>query len=573
MSALMSSQPYVNFVKGTQPLHRSTIKIPNSPSQKRAGPQLSLPYSYTALSPPSFPSCSGPSIPIDCRSEGLSNAENHAHRWTGEKLTNRSCQSASFKFERHPATTTDQTRCHIGQVMSIDMLPDDILLEIFDFFVQEAYHIEDWQTLVHVCRRWRSLVFRSPRRLNLRLLCTSKTPARDTLDVWPALPLFIQCSERAGSVDNIVAVLERSDRACDIHLIYLERSDLGKLSAAMQVSFPELTDLRLLWIGETVSVIPDSFLGGSAPRLEDLWLDGIPFPGLPKLLLSATNLVSLYLENIPHEGYISPDAMVTALSTLTCLGSLLLRFKSPQSRPETARQRPPPSTRSVLLALTRFHFKGVSEYLEMVMAEIDAPRLSKLDITFFNQIVFDTPQFTRFISRAPMLKALESARVTVTFDSDAATVKLSLQTPGHKDELEVRIPCRELDWQVSSMEQVCASCLPPLPTLEDLYIYEDPLWRCNWQGNIENALWLELLHPFASVKNIYLSSGIARCIVPALQELVGARATEVLPTIQHVFLEELQPSGPVQEGIQQVVAVRQAAGHPIAVSYGQKVRY
>ena len=105
--------------------------------------------------------------------------------------------------------------------------------------------------------------------------------------------------------------------------------------------------------------------------------------------------------------------------------------------------------------------------------------------------------------------------------------------------------------------------------------YEDPLWRCNWQGNIENALWPELLHPFASVKNLYLSSDIARCIVPAPQELVGfgARATEVLPTIQHVFLEELQPSGPVEEGIQQIVSVRQVAGHPIAVSYEQKVRY
>ena len=44
------------------------------------------------------------------------------------------------------------TRCDIGQVMSIDMLPDDILLEIFDFFVRETYRTEVWETLVHVCR-------------------------------------------------------------------------------------------------------------------------------------------------------------------------------------------------------------------------------------------------------------------------------------------------------------------------------------------------------------------------------------------------------------------------------------
>jgi hypothetical protein len=59
------------------------------------------------------------------------------------------------------------------------MLPDDVLLEIFDFYVDEdlreydfsKHVVEEWQTLVHVCRRWRRVVFRSPCRLNLRLVC------------------------------------------------------------------------------------------------------------------------------------------------------------------------------------------------------------------------------------------------------------------------------------------------------------------------------------------------------------------------------------------------------------------
>ena len=107
-------------------------------------------------------------------------------------------------------------RCRPGD--SIDMLPDDVLLQIFDFLVEEGRRrlskvdVEVWQTLVHVCRRWRSLVFESPRRLDLRLLCTSKTPARYTLDVWPAFPLSIACEEIAENVDNIIAVLEHSDR-------------------------------------------------------------------------------------------------------------------------------------------------------------------------------------------------------------------------------------------------------------------------------------------------------------------------------------------------------------------------
>ena len=191
------------------------------------------------------------------------------------------------------------------------MLPDDVLLEIFDFFVRGEYDLEAWQRVVHVCRRWRRIVFGSPRRLDLRLVCSDKTPARDTLDIWPALPLSIEC-EGAESVDNILAVLEHSDRVFNI-FANLGRSDLEQISAAMQVPFPELTHLVLQSngeigeIGETVSALPDSFLGGSAPRLERLALDDIPFPGLPKLLLSATHLHALILTTFHIRGTFHPN--------------------------------------------------------------------------------------------------------------------------------------------------------------------------------------------------------------------------------------------------------------------------
>jgi hypothetical protein len=78
-------------------------------------------------------------------------------------------------------------RCDAGQVISIDTLPDDVLLAIFDFCADEDRNskkgIEGWQSLVHVCQRWRGVVFGSPRRLNLRLVATNRTPVRDTLDV------------------------------------------------------------------------------------------------------------------------------------------------------------------------------------------------------------------------------------------------------------------------------------------------------------------------------------------------------------------------------------------------------
>jgi hypothetical protein len=56
----------------------------------------------------------------------------------------------------------------------------------------------------------------------------------------------------------------------------------------MQEPFPELTHLYLWLYDETVPVLTDSFLGGSAPLLQFLELNGIPYAGLPKLLLSGT---------------------------------------------------------------------------------------------------------------------------------------------------------------------------------------------------------------------------------------------------------------------------------------------
>ena len=203
----------------------------------------------------------------------------------------------------------------------VDILPDDILLPIFDFCVDqsgtyEKKEAEVWQTLVHVCSRWRSVVFGSPIRLSLRLVCIPTTPARDTLDVWPALPLNIYCPySREDSADNVLAVLDRSNRVYGISLKYFSNSDFEKIWAAMGVPFPELVFLLLASDETMVPVLPDSILGGSAPDLQVLILNGIPFPGLPKLLLSTTNLFILRLGDIPHSGYPSPEAIVAALAT------------------------------------------------------------------------------------------------------------------------------------------------------------------------------------------------------------------------------------------------------------------
>ena len=457
-------------------------------------------------------------------------------------------------------------------MIRIDLLPDDVLLEIFDFWVDmssgcddksDKTLVEGWQPLVHVCRRWRSLVFGSPRRLDLKLYCTPDTPAKDTLDVWPALPLVIAGTlALSSSTDNVIAALGKSNR---VREIALDGWKLGEVLAAMQAPFPELMGLHLWSDDEApVTVIPDSFWAGSAPRLRILTLNSISFPGLPKLLLSATHLVYLSLHSIPHSGYISPQAIVALLSVLSSLEILYLEFRSPRSLPGRESPSLPPPKRSIP-ALAQFRFKGVIEYLEELVTRIDTPQLVEMEISFFNQIDYDCPRLAQFINYPPTLRALDEAHVQ--FDDNTASVDLGSRTSKFRfDNLLIDVSCREPDWQLSFIEQVCNWSLSPLSTVEVLYLdhqYSKLVWK---NEAIENTLWLGLLLPFTAVKDLYLSNIFAPGIAAALQEFVGGRVSEVLPNLQNIFVERLELSGSFQENIGQFVAARRLSDHPIAVS-------
>ena len=257
--------------------------------------------------------------------------------------------------------------------------------------------------------------------------------------------------------------------------------------------------------------------------------------------------------------------MVALLSMLSSLERLSLHFQSPQSRPDWERQSLPPPSYFVIPALNFFRFKGVTEYSEELVTRINTPQLNYMDINFFNQIDFDCRRLAQFINRTPKLRAPDGAQVR--FFDTTARVDLLYQTPkfGLNRFLAFTISCREVNWQLSSIEQVC-NFLLSLSMVEDLYIehrYSKLVWK---DDVIQNSLWLQLLRSFTAVKNLFLSKQFAPGIAAALQELVGSRITEVLPSLQNIFVEGLEPSGPFRENVEPFVAARQLSDYPIAVS-------
>ncbi len=154
--------------------------------------------------------------------------------------------------------------------------------------------------------------------------------------------------------------------------------------------------------------------------------------------------------------------MGTALSTLTSLESLELEFRSPRSPTQADR------------ALTSLQFTGDSEYLEDIVSRLETPLLSYTEITFFNQLIFDTPLLRHFISRTEIVRAAYQGYVSCHPNN----VLFSLYPRNGTEFREVMssISCKPLDWQISSLALVCSSSFSPLPTLEhlDMDIETDP---------------------------------------------------------------------------------------------------
>ena len=132
----------------------------------------------------------------------------------------------------------------IEQHAKIEILPDDILLEIFDCVrlatcqcaarpalkldCDVCYYLQDywgplstwsrweWHRLTHVCRRWRSLVLASPYRLDLRLICAFKPKVcfmKKALTSSPTIPIAVWYPKRHYLVTERPLILEDENNA------------------------------------------------------------------------------------------------------------------------------------------------------------------------------------------------------------------------------------------------------------------------------------------------------------------------------------------------------------------------
>ena len=228
----------------------------------------------------------------------------------------------------------------------------------FDFCVlrykaESLFSGQRWVTLLPVCRRWQSIVFSAPLRLDLRVTLTCGTSMREVtvLDIWQTLPIAIGVGSLGHEVvESVIAALKHRDRVSEIYFYCGSNNGLKRIVEMMKHPFPILTHLAINTLNQTALVLPDSLLGGCAPCLRTLRLDNVAFSALPELLLSATGLVGLVLWDINPSKCMSPETMADCLSSLTRLEQFHLKFKPGKHLDRTTQ--PPHSTSLVLPSLT-----------------------------------------------------------------------------------------------------------------------------------------------------------------------------------------------------------------------------
>jgi hypothetical protein len=197
------------------------------------------------------------------------------------------------------------------------------------------------------------------------------------------------------------------------------------------------------------------------------------------------------------------------------------------------------------------------------VARIHAPRLVDVDITFFKQTTLDAWQLGQFIERVEMRRQLSQAEIL--FSPSAVSIRFS--HPDAPTRLGLRIPCRELDWQLPTMTQILSQFSDFLSHVNSLGINmaESP----SGQVDVGRELWLNLIRAFGGVEHLRVARELATDILRGLCAAEGEH-TIVLPALRDLRIRKpLALHGPLWDAAESFNVSRWLSGRPVLVSATQ----
>ena len=406
-------------------------------------------------------------------------------------------------------------------------------------------------------------------------------PVLKSLDCWPALPVIVKYGG-APNLDppaleddeNIIAALKQSGRVSSISLT-VTSSLLEKLSSISE-PLSELEELVLLSQDNVKQIFPSTFRWG--PRLRALHLTRIAFPSLLPLLLPCQDLVDLQLHEIPNSGYFSPEEFANALSGTPQLRSLTLHILSFPRRRSYLGLPLPSGERAALAALTHLKYRGTSKYLDSFVGRINAPRLKDIEITLFSQPTMDAVQLGQFIQRTQIHTPLTASGSYAIVEISSHAISISFtERPGHffsysnrlSTPLRLQISCKQLDWQLSCMAQICDQISPSLFHVNRLRIETAQLpdaWP-DEQVDADDEQWVDLLRSFkfGAGETFWVDGKLAADIMCALGP-ANEGNTAMLPSLRQFHIQNfIEMDGPSWNSVQSFITSRSISGRPVKV--------
>jgi hypothetical protein len=401
------------------------------------------------------------------------------------------------------------------------------------------------------------------------------------IDHSPLFPLVLDYGPRrlrawtAEHEDGFLLALQHLQRASEIVLSAPE-STLRVLTAAMVEEAPRLEYLSLH--SQTADlVLPAHFLDGNAPQLRLLTLTGVALATLRPLLLSATSLTTLVLERIPSSAYFSPDSLIAQIRSMAHLETLSISFLSTVPRPGFRHERFLPQgqlSRAELPALTQLMYRGVSAYVEALLARVHTPLVQDVDITLFNQLTLGVPRTNAFLGQ---LETFRSTLARIDFAKSSSQIILSTLQPTDSPDIILSVSCARFDFQVSAMAQVCGGLPGALLHIEDLtlWFYQDEL-SPEWRDEVDPALWQAVLSPFRHVVtlrvHVALVGDLERTLRPHMDAadglLVEPGLELLLPELRTLMLlhgSDKKALSAASAALSTFIDKRGSAGRPVNV--------
>ena len=459
--------------------------------------------------------------------------------------------------------------------LTINHLPDEILLVIFDLYRQGVDSYDHqwrekyvWFNLTHVCRRWHAVVFASSSRLDLSITVGPIKPEHIETILSSPLPILIdyKCMYQDMTSSALWRMRTSLEQRARVRGISFEGSigQFNELFIATNCNFPILESLVLRCEYHKELDLPDTFLGGpdlSNLHLRCLKLERVSLTSVSRFLLFTSSITDLSLRIETAFGTSPETPLLPCLQGMPCLSRLELSISHRSPSPQFA-----PNDIVPLSKLACFHYAGHSVFLDAIVAGISAPSLRDFTMTFIDRILLPLANLTRFIAET----AEHHRGVHVTFHEEIFRLSLLTQSNFiHRTPISIqsRIP----RWSPEAILRMSGSLSTKLTTVEELCV----TFAFAEMSTEDYILWRQFYKLFPSVKVLHWDGANYDCIAytllqdheepndvpalfPALEEIeIGDGDYWTSQTRSESQLACFQP----------FISARERAGHPVKVFF------